>query len=796
MLANRGIAAGVFIGAIGIAGLLAAGSGKPAEAAQSKPNIIFVILDDVGIDQLAVFGNGGAAPPKTPNMALIAERGVKFTNVWAAPECSPSRASLFTGRYALRTGVDAVVVDAHLPQTYMSSFEATLPRVMTNAGYTSALIGKYHLGNAQDPAGNCAPTSRGFQSFNGSMTPGPTSVDTTAGGVDKTASQVCGYYQTKASGACYTAPGDSVRCSQITPANADPGTDPARTCLQGGGIFVPNKACGVNSPSYSDFSRTNAYYVWPRTKMSGVLDPLYVNTDNACQSTVDRTYLTEAQGNDGVDWWKQQEGPRMLTLSFNTIHTPIQKPPTSMVPDPRDAPSSCNNVTPPRDVLNMMIESADVEIGRVLAQLGLATLGPNGRVITSLHLGNTMVVIIGDNGSQGAATRLPFNVQRSKGTVYQTGIWVPLIIAGPLVKAPNRSVDAMINAVDLYHLFGEIGGVNVDSVVPPSHVLDAKPMLAYLTNPNQPSIRVTNYAQLGVGTFSPDPSVRSWPCQIGNTCNDTLVDNQPLCENDNGGTWYGPGGKKQLNSCCAVKQYQASLGNDQVTLAPVHQYAIRGGIFRGVLGAFKLVELQSLDCSKPITNNSQKAFPWADYQLGTPVQEFYDITLTPPGNPKALDNPSNELCTGDSTVCTDKDRRSYAALNKALQAMKNSANAQNRCQSKGDGNFDMRVNQKDIDNWKIFNGHGPSRYDINLDGMTDEKDLAIIQANLGRDCLGICARADLNRDGKVDSKDLDLLNKQVGDCPDDVFCGGDLDGDGKVNNRDVNLLKKAERTCK
>ncbi len=794
MLAKRGMAAGAFIGAIGIAGVLALGGGNPAQAAPPKPNIIFVMLDDVGIDQLSTFGNGGLLPPLTPNMDLIARSGVKFTNAWALPECSPSRSAFFTGRFALRTGVDAVIAAGHLPQTYMSQFEATLPRVLAKAGYTSAMIGKYHLGNEQDPAGNCAPATRGFNVFQGSMTPGPTSVDTTAGGVDPSGSQVCGYYQQKGWGACYTAPGDSVRCGLIVSSTADPNTDPARSCLQRGGIFVPGKACGVNPPTYADFSRTNAYYVWPRTNMTGPLDPLYVNPGNDCGSTIDRTYLTDAQGTDGINWWKQQTGPRMLTLSFNAMHTPYQKPPTSLVPDPVDAKSTCSNVVPPRGLLNMMIEGMDVEIGRVLASLGLATMGPDGRTLLSLHLGNTMIVIIGDNGSQGAATRLPFNIQRSKGTVYQTGIWVPLIVAGPMVRSPNRSVDSMVNAVDLYQLFGDVAGIDVKSAVPPSHAIDSKPMLPYLINPSQGDIRVTNYSQLGVGTFSPDPSVRSWPCQIGNTCNDTLIDNQALCEKDNGGTWYGPGGAKQLSSCCAVNSY---LGGG-IALAPVHQYTVRGGRFRGVRGAFKLVETQSLDCSKPVTNASQKAFPWAEYQVGTTVQEFYDLTL----NPNGLDNPSNNLAKNcapgqDLTTClpTAIDVKNYTALNNQLQRMKKSANAQNRCQSKGDGNMDMRVTQADINNWKVYNGKGPSRYDINLDGVTDDKDLAIIQANLGLDCMNICQRADLNRDGKVDSTDLKLLNKQFGTCEDDIFCGGDLNGDGKVSSADVSLMKNAQQTC-
>ena len=61
-------------------------------------------------------------------------------------------------------------------------------------------------------------------------------------------------------------------------------------------------------------------------------------------------------------------------------------------------------------------------------------------------------------------------------------------------------------------------------------------------------------------------------------------------------------------------------------------------------------------------------------------------------------------------------------MNKELQATLNSVKGQYKCEAKGDGNLDMRVTQADIDGWKAFNGRGPSRYDINLDALTDQKD--------------------------------------------------------------------------
>ena len=104
----------------------------------------------------------------------------------------------------------------------------------------------------------------------------------------------------------------------------------------------------------------------------------------------------------------------------------------------------------------------------------------------------------------------------------------------------------------------------------------------------------------------------------------------------------------------------------------------------------------------------------------------------------------------------------------------------------GDGNLDKFVNQFDVDGVNDFLGVA-SFFDFNNDGTTDAQDLAIVEANLGADCLGssaICIRSDLNRDGKVNGKDLQLLNAAFGKpC---ALCGADLNGDGVVNQLDRN----------
>jgi hypothetical protein len=60
---------------------------RPVDAAPNKSNILFFILDDVGIDQLKIFNPDSPLPPVTPNLALLAAKGIKFTKVWAMPEC-------------------------------------------------------------------------------------------------------------------------------------------------------------------------------------------------------------------------------------------------------------------------------------------------------------------------------------------------------------------------------------------------------------------------------------------------------------------------------------------------------------------------------------------------------------------------------------------------------------------------------------------------------------------------------------------------------------------------------------
>ena len=148
------------------------------------PNILFVVMDDVGIDQMAAFGYGGATPPPMPNIEAVAAAGVKFRNTWSMPECSPGRAAFFTGRFPLRTNMYQALGPNDLANSQLSPHDVTAPKLLKKAGYESGMFGKFHLaGPEHNEAGNATPATLGWDHFHGWVGGLPGSVDTTAGGV-------------------------------------------------------------------------------------------------------------------------------------------------------------------------------------------------------------------------------------------------------------------------------------------------------------------------------------------------------------------------------------------------------------------------------------------------------------------------------------------------------------------------------------------------------------------------------------------------------------------------------------
>lgn len=102
----------------------------------SKPNIIYILADDLGIGDVSCYGSDNN---KTPIIDKLAKGGIRFTHGYTAPLCGPSRAMILTGRYAFRTGA----VNQDMVAQIKPENEVLIPSVLKTAGYTSAMVGKW-----------------------------------------------------------------------------------------------------------------------------------------------------------------------------------------------------------------------------------------------------------------------------------------------------------------------------------------------------------------------------------------------------------------------------------------------------------------------------------------------------------------------------------------------------------------------------------------------------------------------------------------------------------------------------
>ena len=130
-------------------------------AAGEKPNIVHIVADDLGWKDV---GFNGATDIRTPNLDALAAGGTRLTQFYVQNMCTPTRSALMTGRYPFRYGLQTIVIPG--PASFgLNTDEVLLPQVLKEAGYTSAIIGKWHLG----PTPEWSPAQRGFDYQYGAM---------------------------------------------------------------------------------------------------------------------------------------------------------------------------------------------------------------------------------------------------------------------------------------------------------------------------------------------------------------------------------------------------------------------------------------------------------------------------------------------------------------------------------------------------------------------------------------------------------------------------------------------------
>ncbi len=134
----------------------------PSQAASSKPNIVHIVADDLGWKDV---GFNGCTDIKTPNIDKLAAEGATFTQFYVEPMCTPTRACLMTGRYPFRYGLQTAVIPS-VADYGLDTTEWLMPQCLKEAGYETAIIGKWHLGHADK---KYWPNQRGFDYQYGPM---------------------------------------------------------------------------------------------------------------------------------------------------------------------------------------------------------------------------------------------------------------------------------------------------------------------------------------------------------------------------------------------------------------------------------------------------------------------------------------------------------------------------------------------------------------------------------------------------------------------------------------------------
>lgn len=151
-----------FVRDLGAAGMWLQSGLAPAAAAGGKPNIVLILADDLGYGDLSCYG---ATKVTTPNIDRLARGGVLFTDAHApSAVCTPSRYAVLTGRYCWRTQLKVDALFGHDP-LLIEDGRVTVAALLKSAGYSTACIGKWHLGFGRD-----------YPDWNGELKPGPLEV--------------------------------------------------------------------------------------------------------------------------------------------------------------------------------------------------------------------------------------------------------------------------------------------------------------------------------------------------------------------------------------------------------------------------------------------------------------------------------------------------------------------------------------------------------------------------------------------------------------------------------------------
>ena len=229
-----------------------------------------------------------------------------------------------------------------------------------------------------------------------------------------------------------------------------------------GGAFGPNLA-GWSHFAGMLAAHVRSYFSWPRT-VNGV-------------TTTSTTYATTQHVSDALSWIQSAPEPWVCHLSFTAAHWPYHAPPANL--HSQNLAGLVPSTTP-IPFYKAMAEAIDAEIGRLLGSLGPTLLA------------RTDVLFLGDNGTPQAVSEPPFVPSHAKGSPFEGGINVPLIVAGPSVGSPGREEPVLVAAVDLFATVLELCAVQPEV---PFVKTDAVSFVRHLRAADRPPVRTTVFAE-------------------------------------------------------------------------------------------------------------------------------------------------------------------------------------------------------------------------------------------------------------------------------------------------------------
>jgi arylsulfatase len=144
--------------------LLGAGVCLPIPALaqrQPQPNIVFILMDNLGYGEVGVYGGGITRGALTPRIDQLAVEGMRLTNFNVEAQCTPSRSAIMTGRFSIRSGTHSVPIGGGLEG--LTQWEVTIAETLAAAGYATGAFGKWHLGSEQGRL----PNDQGFDEWYG-----------------------------------------------------------------------------------------------------------------------------------------------------------------------------------------------------------------------------------------------------------------------------------------------------------------------------------------------------------------------------------------------------------------------------------------------------------------------------------------------------------------------------------------------------------------------------------------------------------------------------------------------------